>query len=202
MFLFHVQSSLTVLGKGSNLTNDVFLDWKGSQPFTFVMFRLTGVQPVIFSAVPIETLLLIFTGLILKPMQLSDFLNINTWGDSVRKVLFGMLPRRAQIEKVRTEINSGLLKKYGRMTRLEVDKESKTINADLDLKGEKEGIRITLSNYRLIQEGKNPVLEFGVIGASREWLDVLLKTLVKTSVIPERMEVKNLLHQTVIKALL
>jgi hypothetical protein len=135
-------------------------------------------------------------------MQLSDFLNISSWGDSVRKVLFGMLPRRAQIEKVRVEINHGLLKKYGRMTKLEVDKESKTINADLDLKGEKEGIRITVSNYRLIQEGKNPVLEFGVIGASREWLDVLLKTLVKTSVIPERLEVKNLLHQTVVKSLL
>jgi hypothetical protein len=135
-------------------------------------------------------------------MQLSDFLNVSAWGDSFRKVLFGMLPRRAQIEKVRNEINNGLLKKYGRMTKLEVDKESKTINADLDLKGEKEGVRITLSNYRLIQEGKNPVLEFGVVGASREWLDVLLKTLVKTSVIPERMEVKNLLHQTVIKALL
>jgi len=135
-------------------------------------------------------------------MQLSDFLNISAWGDSVRKVLFGMLPRRAQIEKVRTEINNGLLKKYGRMTRLEVDKESKTINADLDLKGEKEGIRITLSNYRLSQEGKNPVLEFGMIGASREWLDVLLKTLVQTGVIPERLEVKNLLHQTVIKSLL
>jgi len=135
-------------------------------------------------------------------MQLSDFLNISAWGDSVRKVLFGMLPRRAQIEKVRTEINNGLLKKYGRMTRLEVDKESKTLNADLDLKGEKEGIRITLSNYRLSQEGKNPVLEFGMIGASREWLDVLLKTLVQTGVIPERLEVKNLLHQTVIKSLL
>ena len=136
-------------------------------------------------------------------MQLSDFLNVSAWGDSVRKVLFGMLPRRAQIEKVRAEINNGLLKKYGRMTKLEVDKESKTINADLDLKGEKEGLRITLSNYRLLQEaGKNPVLEFGVVGASREWLDVLLKTLVKTSVIPERMEVKNLLHQTVVKALL
>ena len=135
-------------------------------------------------------------------MQLNDFLNVSAWGDSVRKVLFGMLPRRAQIEKVRTEINNGLLKKYGRMTKLEVDKESKIINADLDLKGEKEGIRITLSNYRLIQDGENPVLEFGVIGASREWLDVLLKTLVKTSVIPERMEVKNLLHQTVVKALL
>lgn len=113
-----------------------------------------------------------------------------------------MLPRRAQIEKVRTEINNGLLKKYGRMTRLEVDKESKTINADFDLKGEKENIRITLSNYRLSQEGKNPVLEFGAIGASREWFDVLLKTLVQTGVIPERIEVKNLLHQTVVKSLL
>ena len=137
-------------------------------------------------------------------MQLSDFFNAaNGWGDTFRKVLFGMLPRRAQIEKVRTEINNGLLKKFGRMTKLEVDKESKTINADLDLKGEKEGIRITLANYRLIQEeGKNLVVEFGAIGASREWLDVLLKTLVGTSVIPERMEVKNLLHQTVVKALL
>ena len=137
-------------------------------------------------------------------MQLSDFFNaVNGWGDTFRKVLFGMLPRRAQVEKVRAEINHGLLKKFGRITKLEIDKESKAINADLDLKGEKEGIRITLANYRLIQEeGKNPVVEFGAIGASREWVDVLLKTLVKTSVIPERMEVKNLLHQTVVKSLL
>jgi hypothetical protein len=151
----------------------------------------------------IEFLLLNSTELILQLMQLGDFFHAASWGDSVRKVLFGMLPRRAQIEKVRAEINQGLLKKYGKLAKLEVDKESKAINADLDLKGEKEGIRITLSNYRLIQEeGKNPVLEFGAIGASREWIDVLLKTLVKTSVIPERLEVKNLLHQAVVKSLL
>jgi len=137
-------------------------------------------------------------------MQLSNFFNaVSGWGDTVRKVLFGMLPRRAQIEKVRAEINNGLLKKYGKMTKLEVDKESKAITADLDLKGEKESIRIKLSNYTLIQEeGENPVLAFGAIEVSREWLDVLLKTLVKTSVIPERMEVKNLLHQAVVKSLL
>jgi len=137
-------------------------------------------------------------------MQLSDFFQaVNGLGDTVRKVFFGMLPRRAQIEKVRAEINNGLLKKFGTMTKLEIDKESKTIKAELDLKGEKEGIRITLANYRLIQEeGKNPVLEFGAMGASREWLDVLLKTLVKQSVIPERIEVKNLLHQTAVKSLL
>lgn len=145
-----------------------------------------------------------FTGPIFKSMQLSDFFNaVNSWGDSFRKVLFGMLPRRAQIEKVRAEINNGLLKKFGRMTKLEVDKESKTIKAELELKGEKEGIRIMLTNYRLIQEaGENPVVEFGVIEASREWLDVLLKTLVKTSVIPERLEVKNQLHQAVVRAIL
>ena len=137
-------------------------------------------------------------------MQFSDFFNaISGLGDSAKTVFFRMLPRGAQIEKVRVEINNGLLKKYGKLTKLEVDKESKTINADLDLKGEKESVRITFSNYRLIQEeGKNPVFELGAIGVSREWLDALLKTLVKTSVMPGRMEVKNLFHQAVVKSLL
>ena len=144
------------------------------------------------------------TGLILKLMQLSDFFNGSSdLLDTVKIVFFKMLPRGAQIQKVSAEINSSLLKKYGRMTKLEVDKESKTIAADLDLKGEKEGIRIRLSNYRLIQEeGKNPLFEPGTIEVSREWLDAVLKTLVKTGVIPGRMEVKKLLHQAVVKALL
>jgi len=123
--------------------------------------------------------------------------------DSVKIVFFRMLPRGAQIEKVRAEINSGLLKKYGKVTKLEIDKENKTISADLDLNGEKESVQIRLSNYRLIQEdGKNPVFEIVAIEVSREWIDSLLKTLVKSSVIPERMEVKNQLHQTVVKSLL
>ena len=137
-------------------------------------------------------------------MQISDVFNAgNGLADKVKIVLFKMLPRRAQIEKVRAEINRSLLKRYGKMTRLEINKEDKTINVDLDLKGEKEDIRITLSNYRLIQgEDKNPLFEPGTIEVSREWLDALFKTLVKTSVIPERMEVKNPLHQAVVKSIL
>jgi hypothetical protein len=137
-------------------------------------------------------------------MQFSDFLNVGGGlADTVKIVFFRMLPRGAQIEKVRAEINSGLLKKYGKMTKLEIDKENKTIRADLDLKGEKEGVRITFSNYRLIQEdGENPVFEPGTIEVSRVWIDALLKTLVKTGVIPERMEVKNQLHQIVVKSIL
>ena len=121
-------------------------------------------------------------------MQFSDFFNAGSdLVDTVKTVLFRMLPRGAQIEKVRTEINNGLLKKYGKVTKLEIDRENKTINAVLDLKGEKEGVRITLSNYRLVQEeGKNPVFELGAIEVSREWLNALSKTLVKTNVIPER----------------
>jgi len=137
-------------------------------------------------------------------MNFSDFFNVGGGlMDTVKIVLFKMLPRGAQIQKVRAEINGGLLKKYGQMTGLEIDKENKTISANLDLKGEKEGVRIKLSNYRLVQEdGKNPVVELGAIEVSREWLDTLLKTLVKKSAIPEHVEIKNLLHQTVVKSIL
>ena len=137
-------------------------------------------------------------------MQFSDFFNIGTGlGDTLKIAVFRMLPRGAQIEKVRIEINNGLLKKYGKMTKLVIDKEGKTIKADLDLRGEKDGVQITLSNYQLIQEDvKNPVFEPGTIEVSREWLDALLKTLIKRSSCSERMEVKNLLHQTVLKSIL
>ena len=55
-------------------------------------------------------------------MQFSDFFNVGSGlADTVKIVLFRMLPRGAQIEKVRAEINSGLLKKYGKMTKLEID---------------------------------------------------------------------------------
>ena len=136
-------------------------------------------------------------------MQFSDFFNVGgDLMDTVKIVFFRMLPRGAQIQKVMAELNRGILKKYGKMTGLEIDKENRIISADLELKGEKEGVRITLKNYRLIQEGENPVFEPGKIEVSREWLDAVLKSLVKTNVIPGRMEVKNLLHQTVVKSLL
>jgi hypothetical protein len=114
-----------------------------------------------------------------------------------------MLPRRAQIQKVRDEINNGPLKPYGKLTGLEIDKENRIISANLELKGEKEGVWIKLSNYRLIQEeSKNLLFDPGTIEVSRAWLEAVLKTLVKTSVIPQRMEVKNPLHQTIVKSIL
>jgi len=159
---------------------------------------------LLFPRAHFETLRHDVTRLIFKTMQFSDFFNAgNGLMDTVKTVLFRMLPRRAQIEKVRVEINNGLLKRYGKMTRLEIDKENKVISTDLELKGENLSIQMKLSNYRLIQEeGKNPLFEAGTIEASREWLNTLLQTLVKTGVIPERIEIKNPLQQTVVKSLL
>jgi len=137
-------------------------------------------------------------------MQFSDFINAGSGlGDMVQIVFFRMLPRGAQIEKVRAELNKTLLKNYGKLTRLEIDKTDKIIRLEMDLKGEQEGIGITLSNYRLLQEdGKNPVFETGAIEVSRDWLNALLQNLIKTRVIPECLEIKNLLHQAVVKSLL
>jgi hypothetical protein len=50
--------------------------------------------------------------------------------------------------------------------------------------------------------GRPPSFEPGPITASREWLDALLKTLVSTGAIPDRLEIKNQLHQVVVKSLL
>ena len=137
-------------------------------------------------------------------MQFSDFFNVgNGLVDTVKIVFFRMLPRAAQIEKVRAEINRSLLKQYGKMTRLEIDKANRTISADLDLKGDNTVVQIKLSNYRLIEEaGRHPVIEPGTFEASREWLDALLQTLVKASVIPNQIAVKNPLHQAVVKSIL
>jgi len=95
------------------------------------------------------------------------------------------------------------LKKYGKLANLEIDNKKKVITADLDLKGENETVRIVLANYRLVEtEGKKTVIELGTIEVSRAWMNALVKTLVKSNAIPERMEVSNPLHQIVVKSLL
>jgi len=137
-------------------------------------------------------------------MQFADFFNAGGGLlDTAKIVLFKMLPRGAQLEKVRAEINRSLLKQYGAITRLEIDRPNKIIRADLSLKGENEPVRITAANYRLSTgPGQNPVFAPGTIEVSRAWLDAVLKTLIKTGKLPDRLEIKNPLHQTVVKALL
>jgi hypothetical protein len=123
--------------------------------------------------------------------------------EAVKITFFRMLPRGAQIDKVRREINTGPLRHYGKMTKLEIDRDNKTISLDLDLKGEKESVQIKVSNYRLHHaDGQNPVFEPGTVEASREWINTLIKELVTSKVLPERIEVKNAFQLAVVKAIL
>jgi hypothetical protein len=140
----------------------------------------------------------------IEAMQLSDFLKVgNGLSDALKTVFFKMLPRGAQIQKVKAEINGSLLRKYGKLTRLDIDSAAKCISADLDLKGERECIQVRICNYQLTTGAdENMVFQTGTIKVSREWLDVLINALVQKNLIPERIEVKNALHQTVLKTLL
>lgn len=133
-------------------------------------------------------------------MQFSDLFGSagNHLVETVKIVFFRMLPRAAQIQKVRQEINGGILRKYGKVTGLEIDQENRVVRAGLELKGETEGIQVTLSNYRV----DGTFFEPGTIEVSREWLDVLVKTLTAKQVIPERIEIRNQLHRTVLQTLL
>ena len=137
-------------------------------------------------------------------MQAGDLFNGGNDLLNVLKIaLFRMLPRRTQLEKVREQINRGFLRKYGRIKGLKIDRENKIISAELRLKGEGEAIQIKLTNYRLLQpEGENPVFEPGTIEVSREWLAAVVQMLVQKKFIPEQVEIKNQLHQAVVKSLL
>lgn len=66
------------------------------------------------------------------------------------------------------------IKCYGTMTKLEIDTENKTISLDLGLKGESQPIRLTVSNYKLVENGKCTFMEVGDVTASREWMNALL----------------------------
>lgn len=138
-------------------------------------------------------------------MQILDFISGggNKLVEIIKTTYFRMLPRGAQIGQVRQEFNRGLLRRYGKMTRLEIDPSRKVISLELDLKGERESIQIRFSNYALVHEaGRNPQLEPGRIETSREWITALLETLAKTKVIPGQIEVKDPFQQAVVKTLL
>ena len=71
-------------------------------------------------------------------------------------------------------LNNLILKPYGTMTKLEINKEKKTIEIELDLKGEDKPIQLKLVNYELSQVGSDSIFNPGTPSASREWLSALL----------------------------
>lgn len=66
-------------------------------------------------------------------------------------------------------------KRYGYMTKIQIDSKIKHIDVELDLKGESTPMRIEVKSYKL---GSDPdgetYIEVGDIETSREWLNVMI----------------------------
>ena len=71
------------------------------------------------------------------------------------------------------------LKQYGKMLNFSVQPETKTIYAELLLKGEDSPIKITLSGYEIGGTDAKPELRVAKVAASREWLEVVLRQFVE-----------------------
>ena len=75
-------------------------------------------------------------------------------------------------------LNNSVLKPYGRIIDLKLDSEAKTLAVTLELKGEREPVKIDVQEYELRQEGERSLLVIKGVSTSREWLTELAERLV------------------------
>ena len=72
-------------------------------------------------------------------------------------------------------LNQAVLKPYGSITKLKLDTTARTIEAELELKGETERLRLHVQEYELRQEGARAFVVIKSIDTSREWLTALAR---------------------------
>ena len=64
---------------------------------------------------------------------------------------------------------------FGRVERLRLNTEEKSIEMELTLKGERETLRATIRNYRIVREEERYFLSAGELATSREWIDIAVR---------------------------
>jgi len=67
-------------------------------------------------------------------------------------------------------INQAVLKPYGTLTALKLDTTARTINAELQLNGETEPVRIEVHEYELLEEAGKAFVVLKSLSTSRSWL--------------------------------
>jgi len=77
------------------------------------------------------------------------------------------------ISKVLQSFANFTINDYGKTIDFVVDSKNRTIFLKVLLKGEKEALKITVSNYGIVTEGKNAYFKFNSIRTSREWINIL-----------------------------
>jgi len=67
-------------------------------------------------------------------------------------------------------INQAVLKPYGTLTGLKLDTTARTIQAELQLNGETEPVRLEVHEYELIEEAGTAFIVLKSLSTSRAWL--------------------------------
>lgn len=78
---------------------------------------------------------------------------------------------------------------FGHMLKLEIDSKKKTIQMQVQLKGEKDPIDVHVHRYLLVEENGSTFLELTDLDVSREWMNLLAGEWVKD----KRIKVPKLL---------
>jgi hypothetical protein len=64
--------------------------------------------------------------------------------------------------------------RYGHMTTIQIDSTAKSIQVELELKGETSPIEIVVASYQISTESGETFIELGDIKTSREWINQLI----------------------------
>ena len=66
---------------------------------------------------------------------------------------------------------------YGKMHRLEINTENKTVSLEVHLKGEPSTIEVSIHDYEIRYEKSNGMLSAKSVTSNREWLSAILNNL-------------------------
>ena len=103
--------------------------------------------------------------------------------DGLREKASHVINRLPSAPMVRFALNR-LYGRFGEMTQLKIDREHKTIDAEVLLTGEKEQIQVHVGKYEVRNEGEQCTLTLADVTVSREWLNLLARELLVNRPVP------------------
>ena len=103
-------------------------------------------------------------------------LGVNLTVRPAARLLWGMGAKDWLMEKTAAAmLNQSVLKPYGTLTRLRLDTTNRSVEADLELIGETQSVRIHVQEYELIEEDGRVSIVIKRIITSRDWLTRLAR---------------------------
>jgi len=86
---------------------------------------------------------------------------------------FSKIKDKATAVLLKNFVNS-FISEFGSLDQINVDSNNKSIYLSVDLKGEKESLKIEITDYKVIKSEHNNFIHLQNIKTSREWLNIAL----------------------------